>query len=60
MEMQNFVIFVKKYLKINILKVKNIVKLEIIVITQENIELLHKAYVIQKIVNLKKNSYSFS
>ena len=40
------VLFVKKDLKINIWKIKNIVKLEIIVITQENIELLHITYVI--------------
>ena len=44
--MQKSVLFVKKDLKINIWKIKNIVKLEIIVITQENIELLHITYVI--------------
>ena len=44
--MQKSDLFVKKDLKINIWKIKNIVKLEIIVITQENIELLHITYVI--------------
>ena len=39
-------IFVKKNLEINILKIQNIIKLEIIVITQVNIEVLHMAYVI--------------
>ena len=38
MKIQKFVIFVKKSLKINILKIKNTVKLEIIVITQLNTE----------------------
>ena len=46
MKMQKSVIFVKKNLKINIWKLKNIVKLEIIVIMQENKEVLHIAYVI--------------
>ena len=46
MKMQKSVVFVKKNLKINIRKIKHIVKLEIIVIIQENIELLHIAYVI--------------
>ena len=40
------VVFVKKNQKINIWKMKNIVRLEIIVITQENIEVLRIAYVI--------------
>ena len=38
--------FVNKNLRINIWKIKNIVKLEIIVIIQGNIEVLHIAYVI--------------
>ena len=38
--MQKSVIFVKKNVKINIRKIKNIVKLEIIVIIQRNIEVL--------------------
>ena len=38
------VIFVKKNLKTDIWKIKNIVKLEIIVIIQGNIEALHIAY----------------
>ena len=45
MKIQKSVMFVKKNLKINMLKIKNIVKLETIVIIQENIELLHIAYV---------------
>ena len=45
MKMQKFVIFVKK-LKIKMLKIKTIVKLEIIVIMQGNIEVLQIAYVI--------------
>ena len=44
----------KKKLKINIWKIKNIAKLVIIAIIQENIEVLHIAYVIQNIVFLKK------
>ena len=51
--MQNFAIFVKKILKINMLKIKNIVKLEIIII-QMDIEVQHIAYVIQNIAYLKK------
>ena len=45
-EMQTSFTFLKKNLKINIWKIKNIVKLEIIVIIEENIEKLHIAYVI--------------
>ena len=52
--MENSVIFVKKNLKINISKVKNIVKLEIIDIIQGNIEVLHIVNEIQNIVYLKK------
>ena len=40
MKMQKFVIFVKKYLKINMLKIKNFGKLGTIVIIQGNIEVL--------------------
>ena len=36
----------KKNLKVNMLKMKNIVKLETLVIIQVNIEVLHIAYVI--------------
>ena len=43
------VIFVMKNLKINMLQIKNIVKLGTIVIIQENIEVLHIAYVIFKV-----------
>ena len=43
---QNFLIFVKKKLKINIRKIRNTVKIKIIVITQESIEILLIAYVI--------------
>ena len=46
MKMQNSFIFVKKNLKTNISKIKNILELEIIVIIQKNIEVLHIAYVI--------------
>ena len=46
MKMQKSVIFVKKNLKINILKTKNIVKLEIIVILQRIIDGLRIAYII--------------
>ena len=44
--MQEFAIFVMKSLKINILKTKNIVKLEIIAIIQMNREALHIVCVI--------------
>ena len=44
--MQKYVIFLKQNLKIHILKTKNIVKLQIIVIIQGNIEVLSIAYVI--------------
>ena len=54
MKIQKSVKFVKKKLKMNTRKLKNIVKLEIIVSIQENIELLPIAYVISKIVYLKK------
>ena len=46
MKMQKFVLFVKKTLSINMLKIKNIVNLGTIVIMQGNIEMLHIAYVI--------------
>ena len=46
MKMQISVIFVNKNFKINICKIKNIVKLEIIVIIQKSIEVLPIAYVI--------------
>ena len=46
MKMQKFAIFAKKSLKINILKIKNIAKSEIIVIIQVNTEVLHIEYVI--------------
>ena len=45
MKMQN-VVFVKKDFRINMQKIINIVTLEIIVIMQVNIEVLHIAYVI--------------
>ena len=45
MKMQKSVIFVKKKLKINIGKIKNIAKSEIIFIVQENIEMLLIPYV---------------
>ena len=46
MEMQKYVKFVKKNVKNKHLKDKNIIKLEIIVIMQGTIEVLHIAYVI--------------
>ena len=46
MKMQNSVIFSKKTLKINIRKKKYIVKLEIIVFIQGNMEVLLIEYVI--------------
>ena len=46
MKIQKSIIFMKKKLKINISKIKNIVKLEIIVIIQGNTEVLHITYVI--------------
>ena len=50
--MQKSVIFVKKNLKTNICKIKIILKLEIIVIIQENIEVLRIAYVIKKKISI--------
>ena len=41
MKMQKCIIFVEKILKINMWKIKHVVKLEIIVIIQGNIEVLH-------------------
>ena len=46
MKMQKSVIFVQKNLKINISKTKNIVKLQIIITIQGNIEVLRIANVI--------------
>ena len=46
MKMQKSIIFVKKDLKIKMLKIKNNVKLGTIVIMQVNIDMLHIAYVI--------------
>ena len=40
--------------QINMSKIKNIIKLEVIVILRGNIELLHVAYVVLNIVYLKK------
>ena len=42
---KKYTIFVKKNLKINMLQIKGIVKLENIVIIHENIEVLHLVYV---------------
>ena len=53
LRMQISVIFVKKNFKINMVKIKNIVKLETIVIMQVNIDVLHIVYVIQSLVYLK-------
>ena len=46
MKMLKFAVFVKQILKINVLKIKNIPKLEIIFIMQTNTELEHIVYVI--------------
>ena len=54
MKMLKFAIFVKKSLRIYILKIKNVVKLEIIVIIKVNTEELDIVYVIESIVYLKK------
>ena len=58
-KMEKSVIFVKKKLKTNMCKIKNIIKLEVIVIIQGNIEMLHIAYIIQNIVHLKKFIWLF-
>ena len=44
MKMQKFVKFVKKNLKIKMIKINNIVKLGTIVIIQRNKEVLHITY----------------
>ena len=44
-EIQKFVLFVKKNLKINVFTIKTIVKLGTIANIQENIEVLHIEYV---------------
>ena len=54
MKTQKSVIFFKKNLKINMLKTRNILKLEIIAIIQGNVEVLGISYIILKIVYLKK------
>ena len=54
--MQKFVIFVIKYLKGNMLKIKHFVKIGIIVIMQVNIEVLHIAYLVLNIAQQKKFS----
>ena len=46
MKVQKSVLFVKKNLKIDTWKMKNILKLEIIAIKQESIKVLHIAYAI--------------
>ena len=55
---ENFATFVEKSLKINMLKVKTITKLEIVIIIQVNIEVMHIAYEVRNIVPLK-NYQSF-
>ena len=54
MKIQNSVIFVKKILKIDMLKIKSIVKLETNVIVQVNIEVLDIPYLILNIKYLNK------
>ena len=46
MKIRNSVMFLKKSLKINMIKIKNIAKLENSVIKQMIIEMLHVPYVI--------------
>ena len=46
MKIQKFASFVKKNLKINMLKIKSIIKLGTIVTMKGNIEVLHMTYVI--------------
>ena len=46
MKMQKSVMFAEKQLKINMLKTKNIVKLEIIIIIQGNVQVLHIACIL--------------
>ena len=60
MKIQKSTIFVKKILKMNMLKIKNIKKSEIIVIIQVNIEMLHVSYVTQHIVYLKELPWFFT
>ena len=54
MKMQKSVMYVKKNLKINTWKIKNIAKFEIIVIIQGNIKVQRVAYATQNIVHPKK------
>ena len=51
-KMQKSIKFVNTYLKINIAKIKHIVKIRTIVIKQVNIELLHIVYVTESLVYL--------
>ena len=44
--MRKYAIFIKKSLKVNLLRIKDIAKLEIIFIIQVNIKVLHIAYII--------------
>ena len=53
-KMQKYAIFLKKNLKLNMLMIKNSIKLRTILIIQGNIKLLHIAYVIQSIMYQKK------
>ena len=46
MKMQKFVAFIKKILKVNMLKIRNIVKLGTTVIKRVNTQVLHIAYII--------------
>ena len=58
MKMQKLTIFIRKKLKINMLKTNNIVKLKLgtTLIIPGNIEVLEKTNVIESIVYLKKFS----
>ena len=58
--MQKCAIFVRKNLKVSMLKIKNIVKLGTIVIKQGNMEVLHIAYAIEKNSVHKENPIVFT
>ena len=53
-KIQKSTMLVKKNYKINMLNIKNIIKLRKIIILQENLEVLHIVYINQSSVYLKK------
>ena len=46
MKMQKYLISVKENLKVNMIKIENILKLRTTVIIQVNVEVLHIAYIV--------------